>query len=123
VRNRRYNTRVFEWTPGEGEDETQGRPRHYIYCDNNEGVIGHLSCSVTLYEGHWREIEYNARRQRFEVKGELAFLHGFDKEEPLNALPSGRGLFVSAQSGKLRERGEGKGKQEGKMVTKKMIFP
>ena len=73
---------MFEWTPGEGDDEVQGRPRHYIYCDNDEGVIGRLSCSVTLYEGRWREIEYNSRRQKFEVKGELMFLHGFDKEEP-----------------------------------------
>jgi hypothetical protein len=79
--NRQYNTHVFEWTPGEDEDELRGHLRHYIYCDNDEGIIGRLSCTVTLYEGWWREIEYNARRQKFEVKGKLAFLHGFDKEE------------------------------------------
>jgi hypothetical protein len=54
---RRYNTRIFKWTPGPN-DQTD-RPEHYIYCDNDRGVINRLSCSVTLYEGKWREIEYS----------------------------------------------------------------
>jgi hypothetical protein len=55
---RRYNTRVFHWTPGSDDDPTPG---HYIYCNNDKGVINWLSCAITLYDRTWREIEYNEK--------------------------------------------------------------
>jgi hypothetical protein len=65
-----------------GPDDQTDRPEHYIYCDNDKGVINCLSCSITLYKGKWREIEYNQQRKKFEVKGDLSFLHDYDTEPP-----------------------------------------
>jgi hypothetical protein len=74
-----YNTCIFKWTPG---PDNSPLPEHYIYCDNNKGIINRLSCSITLYNDMWREIEYNPQQKKFEVKGNLAFLHDYNAEPP-----------------------------------------
>jgi hypothetical protein len=69
------NTRVFRFTPT--NEEING-PAQFIYCDNDKGTVGRTSCPVAIYQGHWRELEYNPSRQQFEVKGHLEWLHDWD---------------------------------------------
>jgi hypothetical protein len=75
-----YNTHIFKWTPGLNEEDPC--PEHYIYCDNDKGIINQLSCSITLYDGKWREIKYDTCQKKFEVKGDLSFLYDYDAEPP-----------------------------------------